>query len=118
MTPDQNEVIAREVLTVQLAEQIEQIKKRVAEHFGHTLEELNGDSREEPLATDRQIAMVIARKVTGASFPVLARAFHRTSHETVRQAFLVLPSKVRGNTKKGKAYAKLLAECAPAQSVQ
>ena len=78
---------------------IAQIKKIVAEHFGHTLEEMDSMARHEPLATRRQLAMALAREHTDASLPDIARAFKRIDHNTISHAVQVIPGKLKTDPK-------------------
>lgn len=67
----------------------------VASHFSLGTPELLGPSRAEPVVTIRQIAMKLARDLTGASYPDLAHAFGKDDHNTIRHACAVVDQKVR-----------------------
>ncbi|MHB9131398.1 MAG: chromosomal replication initiator protein DnaA [Armatimonadota bacterium] len=62
------------------------IQKMVIEHFGISLEELNGIRRTQDLVVPRQIAMYLCRQLLSASFPEIARKFGGRDHTTVMYA--------------------------------
>lgn len=49
-----------------------------------SVEQLLGRRRQAPLCRARFAAMLVARRVTRKSYPVLARAFDRKDHTTIR----------------------------------
>ena len=53
-----------------------------ATHYGHTTDDLLGRSRAQHLARPRQVAMFVARRVTGLSLPEIGRHFDR-HHSTI-----------------------------------
>lgn len=55
--------------------------------------ELTGRDRTEPIVTQRQIAMYLARKHTAASLPFLARCFKKKHHCTVSHAVTTIERK-------------------------
>jgi chromosomal replication initiator protein len=61
------------------------IQHFVAEYYNIEVEEMLSGSREPNLTEARQVAMYLAREVTGASFPSLAARF-RKHHTTVLHA--------------------------------
>ena len=63
----------------------ERILKLVAGHFSVKVSDIKGRGRSTVIAYPRQIAMFLARKHTGLSFPVLGRAFGK-DHTTVINA--------------------------------
>jgi len=66
------------------------IKLAVAEQFGISVEELCGGRRAIHIARPRQVAMVLARELTGYSLPRIGRAFGR-DHTTVMHAQKLVP---------------------------
>ena len=54
-----------------------------AAYFGVSVAQINGPDRHATLARARHIAMYLARKLTGASFPELGIAFGSRDHTTV-----------------------------------
>lgn len=77
-----------------LVRQIEAVYKTVADHYGFSHDEMTSRSRWEPLATQRQVAMFLAREATKAPYQLIALAFNRTDHATTMHAFLVVPNKM------------------------
>ena len=80
--------LAEKVLKTILAQQekrvsIETIQRRVAEHFNLRPTDLKARSNAKAIAFPRQVAMYIAKQLTGASLPELGRAFGGKHHTTV-----------------------------------
>jgi chromosomal replication initiator protein len=65
---------------------IADVQEAVAAHFGLTTEELTSASRVSRLAWPRQVAIHLARDLTGASLPVIGKAFGGRNHATVLHA--------------------------------
>jgi chromosomal replication initiator protein len=65
---------------------IETIQKTVATYFNLSLEELLSETRQQPIARPRQIAMSLARELTPHSFPEIGEAFNRRNHTTIMSA--------------------------------
>lgn len=65
-----------------LAQEIEAIIHAVALDCGVTVGAVKSRSRAEPLATYRQIGMLLLREKTPASYPAIALAFNRAHHGT------------------------------------
>ena len=61
---------------------IDEIIKAVGNHFGVTYDDILSQGRTQPLATARQIAMFLARKLTGKSLTLIAQNFDR-NHSTI-----------------------------------
>jgi chromosomal replication initiator protein len=70
---------------------IAQIIATVAARYGVTREELLAHGRTQPATTARQVAMRLARELTGKSYPEIGRAFSR-DHATVIHACEVTES--------------------------
>jgi chromosomal replication initiator protein len=60
-----------------------QIQQAVAEHFELTVDELLSSGRTERISWPRQLAILLARDLTGASLPELGRAFGGRNHATI-----------------------------------
>jgi chromosomal replication initiator protein len=89
--------ISNEALTEEVAERIlknqfagehqevtlDAIQKLVAEHFGIGVKELKAKSNSKRVVFPRQVAMWMARELTGSSLPEIARAFGGKHHTTV-----------------------------------
>ncbi|MBI2252510.1 MAG: chromosomal replication initiator protein DnaA [Armatimonadetes bacterium] len=74
---------------------LDSIKNKVAEYFGIKMEELIGEKREQRFVFPRQVAMFLARELSGASYPEIARNFGGKDHSTVIHAY----KKIRENLK-------------------
>lgn len=61
---------------------IDEIIKAVCSTYDVTYDDIKSNNRTQPLATARQVAMFLARKLTGNSTPTVANAFKR-NHTTV-----------------------------------
>jgi chromosomal replication initiator protein len=64
-----------------------EIQARACEHFGLTVEELLSNSRTAGIAWPRQVAMYLARELTGESLPTIGRHFGGRDHTTVLHAW-------------------------------
>jgi chromosomal replication initiator protein len=62
----------------------------VADHFGFTVDQLKSKRRTQDLARARQMAMHLARELTGASLNQIGRAFGGRDHSTVAHACNVI----------------------------
>ncbi len=62
------------------------IKAATCKHFGLTSEELLSSSRKAQVAWPRQVAMYLARELTGQSLPAIGRHFGGRDHTTVMHA--------------------------------
>jgi chromosomal replication initiator protein len=65
---------------------IEEIQKRVAEHFNIKLAEMSSARRSRQVARPRQIAMYLAKQLTSRSLPEIGRKFGGRDHTTVMHA--------------------------------
>jgi chromosomal replication initiator protein len=64
---------------------VREVQEQTCAAFGVTLEELLSSSRAQPVAWPRQVAMYLARELTGATLPQIGRAFGK-NHTTVLHA--------------------------------
>ncbi|WP_041785146.1 helix-turn-helix domain-containing protein [Rhodospirillum centenum] len=62
------------------------IAARTAEAFGVPLSEMVSERRTRDVVVARHVAMTLARKLTPASYPRIARAFKRGDHSTAMHA--------------------------------
>jgi chromosomal replication initiator protein len=62
---------------------IEQIQKRVGEHFGLRAQDLKIRSNTKVIASPRQVAMFLVKQLTSASLPEIGRQFGGKHHTTV-----------------------------------
>ena len=65
---------------------IEEIQKRVAEHFNIRQSEMASERRARAVARPRQIAMYLAKQLTSRSLPEIGRKFGGRDHTTVLHA--------------------------------
>ena len=77
----------KDVLAVRARQvNIDSIQKMVAEYYRIPLRELTGHKRTRIYARPRQIAMALARELTGESYPDIGAAFEGRDHTTVIHA--------------------------------
>ena len=74
--------ILKNVLPASRPLEVDEVQKEVAKYYNVALEELKGPRRQKRLVHARQVAMCLARKMTGASFPEIGSRFNR-DHSTV-----------------------------------
>ncbi len=92
--------LAREVLKNIVKEHtrqvmsIESIQKEVANFFGIKLQELKSEKKVKNVALPRQVAMYLARRYTGASFPEIGEKFGGKDHSTVIHAVKKIESMI------------------------
>jgi chromosomal replication initiator protein len=65
---------------------IEEIQKRVAEHFSIRLTDMSSARRARAVARPRQVAMYLAKQLTSRSLPEIGRRFGNRDHTTVMHA--------------------------------
>ncbi len=65
---------------------IEEIQKKVAEHFNIKLQEMSSARRARQVARPRQVAMYLAKQLTSRSLPEIGRKFGGRDHTTVMHA--------------------------------
>src|SRR5271156_4874832 len=65
---------------------IDEIQRRVAEHFNIKLVEMTSDRRARIVARPRQVAMYLAKQLTARSLPQIGRKFGGRDHTTVMHA--------------------------------
>lgn len=65
---------------------IETIQKEVANFFGLRIQDLKSEKKIKTIAVPRQVAMYLARRYTGASFPEIGEKFGGKDHSTVIHA--------------------------------
>ncbi len=78
---------------------IDLIKKISAEHYGVRLDDLTAKIRTEKIANARQVAMFLARELTGASLPKIGLEFGGRDHTTVLHACDKIRTSVKSDTK-------------------
>ncbi|MDA0171138.1 chromosomal replication initiator protein DnaA [Solirubrobacter taibaiensis] len=65
---------------------VQEIQERTCAAFGISMETMLSSSRTQPAAFARQVAMYLARELTGATLPTIGRAFGNRNHTTVLHA--------------------------------
>jgi chromosomal replication initiator protein len=65
---------------------IEEIQRRVAEHFNIRLNDMSSPRRARAVSRPRQIAMYLAKQLTSRSLPEIGRKFGNRDHTTVMHA--------------------------------
>jgi chromosomal replication initiator protein len=65
---------------------IEEIQKRVAEHYNIRLSDMHSARRARAVARPRQVAMYLAKQLTSRSLPEIGRRFGGRDHTTVMHA--------------------------------
>jgi chromosomal replication initiator protein len=65
---------------------IEEIQKRVAEHYSIRLADMSSPRRARAVARPRQVAMYLAKQLTSRSLPEIGRKFGGRDHTTVMHA--------------------------------
>ena len=65
---------------------IEEIQRRVAEHYNIRLSEMSSHRRSRAVAQPRQVAMFLAKQLTTRSLPEIGRKFGGRDHTTVMHA--------------------------------
>src|SRR6202040_349491 len=65
---------------------IEEIQRRVAEHFNMKLADMHSERRARAVARPRQVAMYLAKQLTTRSLPEIGRKFGGRDHTTVMHA--------------------------------
>jgi chromosomal replication initiator protein len=63
------------------------IKAEIASRYQIDVADLEGEDRDKRVAQARQIAIYLARELTGSSFPEIARAFGGRDHSTMVRAY-------------------------------
>ena len=71
---------------------IEEIQKKVAEHFNIRITDMHSPRRSRSVARPRQIAMYLAKSITSRSLPEIGRKFGGRDHTTVMHACLLYTS--------------------------
>ena len=87
---------------------IEEIKTAACEHFGITPSELVSASRTVRVAWPRQVAMYLARELTGQSLPAIGRQFGERDHTTVMHACRRTATRIADDSSSRKAVDTLI----------
>ncbi len=77
---------------------MEEIQKRVAEHFKIRISDMSSARRSRAVARPRQVAMYLSKQLTSRSLPEIGRAFGGRDHTTVMHAVRKVEELVRLDT--------------------
>jgi chromosomal replication initiator protein len=89
---------------------IAEIQQATCAHFGLTAEELLSSTRTPRIAWPRQLAMYLARELTGASLPAIGREFGGRDHTTVLHACRRASKRLASDDGSRKAVEKLFTD--------
>ncbi len=89
---------------------IGEIQAATCRHFGISTEELISSGRTTRIAWPRQLAMYLARELTGASLPAIGREFGGRDHTTVLHACRRASSRISSDTDSRAAVEKLFTD--------
>ncbi len=78
---------------------IDQIQRRVAEHFDVRLADMTSKRRPANIAFPRQVAMYLSRELTGSSLSDIGDAFGGKDHGTVIHACKLVKKRIEGDEK-------------------
>ncbi len=94
---------------------VEEIKDAACRQFGLSTDELTSSSRTARVAWPRQVAMYLARELTGESLPAIGRHFGGRDHTTVLHAWRRASARVASDESSREAVEKLCRElgCPP-----
>ena len=100
VTPNAVEGLLKDVLHEEgrTVVSIENIQKRVAEHYDIRLADMTSRRRPENIAFPRQIAMYLAREMTGKSLNSIGEAFGGRDHGTVLHACRLVRDRMEQQT--------------------
>ncbi len=77
---------------------IEEIQRRVAEHYNIRLTDMSSARRARAVARPRQVAMFLAKQLTSRSLPEIGRKFGNRDHTTVIHAVKVITKLIETET--------------------
>jgi chromosomal replication initiator protein len=86
---------------------VSEIQSTVSRHFGLSREELLSPTRTAHIAWPRQVAMYLARELTGESLPAIGRQFGGRDHTTVLHAWRRTSTRIASDSASREAVEKL-----------
>jgi chromosomal replication initiator protein len=87
ITPEMAQEVLQDLLRVhERRVTIEEIQRRVAEHYGIRISDMHSSRRARAVARPRQVAMYLAKQLTPRSLPEIGRKFGGRDHTTVMHA--------------------------------
>ena len=101
LTPDAVEHLLKDILQEEArrAITIEQIQRKVAEHYDVRLADMTSKRRPANIAFPRQVAMYLARELTKTSLSEIGDAFGGRDHGTVLHAHRLVKERMAGDEK-------------------
>ena len=101
LTPDAIEHLLKDILQEEArrAITIEQIQRKVAEHYDVRLADMTSKRRPANIAFPRQVAMYLARELTKTSLSEIGDAFGGRDHGTVLHAHRLVKERMEGDEK-------------------
>lgn len=79
--------------------QIERIQKTVADFYKLPSKQMKAVGRTQPGAHQRQVAMFLARTLTGSAYELIAEVFNRREHRTIAHAVKTIYAKAEKDPK-------------------
>jgi chromosomal replication initiator protein len=89
---------------------VTEIQAAACEHFGLSSEELLSSTRTARIAWPRQVAMYLARELTGESLPAIGRRFGGRDHTTVLHAWRRTTARIAADDASREAVEKLCSQ--------
>ena len=89
---------------------VELIKKTTLEYYNVKLDDMSAKIRTKEIATARQVAMYLARKLTGTSLPKIGAEFGGRDHTTVLHAFGKIKTVIKTDPKLDEAVKNISAK--------
>lgn len=77
---------------------VAQVVEAAARHFGIRASDLTGSNRSQRINQARQVAIFLARDITGVSFPQIGAVFGKRSHTTMLHAYNKICEEISGET--------------------
>jgi len=101
LTPDAVEHLLKDILQEEARRTvtIEQIQRKVAEHYDVRLADMTSKRRPANIAFPRQVAMYLARELTKTSLSEIGDAFGGRDHGTVLHAHRLVKERILGDEK-------------------
>ena len=93
-----NRVSFGTLFTTKCPQNVEQIQKRVADHYDIRLADMTSRRRPENIAFPRQVAMFLSRELTGKSLNSIGEAFGGRDHGTVLHACRLVRDRMEVDT--------------------
>lgn len=76
---------------------VDQIQKRVAEHFDIRLADMSSKRRQNSIAYPRQVAMYLSRELTSSTLKEIGESFGGKDHGTVIHAYKLIKNRMEND---------------------